>query len=157
MGDRIPEEPSNILPYEPPQPRRPVFSIPAWYATVAVVACMTGVFVFVAPRIEQLFVDFKPLLLELKMEFPGITVFFLSTARWFRSDLGWFYLWTLPVILGFIAPLFSRNRPQDARSQRRQIVLWMRVANIAIFLFLLFCIIAFGLPVIRLYSLVKGS
>ena len=55
------------------------------------VAIVSMIMIFVIPKFEQIFKDFKT-------ELPGITKILLSTSRWFANDYGWAYVLCAPII-----------------------------------------------------------
>jgi type IV pilus assembly protein PilC len=70
---------------------------PAVVITIAV-AIVSMIMIFVIPKFEQIFKDFKT-------ELPGITKILLAVSRWFANDYGWAYVIFAPVGLMLIVKL----------------------------------------------------
>ena len=62
---------------------------PAVVITIAV-AIVSMIMVFVIPKFEQIFKDFKT-------ELPGITKVLLAVSRWFANEYGWAYVLFAPI------------------------------------------------------------
>lgn len=62
---------------------------PAVVISIAV-AIVSMIMIFVIPKFEQIFKDFKT-------ELPGITKILLSVSRWFANDYGWAYILFAPI------------------------------------------------------------
>lgn len=62
---------------------------PAVVISIAV-AIVSMIMIFVIPKFEQIFKDFKT-------ELPGITKVLLSVSRWFANDYGWAYILFAPI------------------------------------------------------------
>jgi len=62
---------------------------PAVVITIAV-AIVSMIMIFVIPKFEQIFKDFKT-------ELPGITQVLLAVSRWFAQDYGWAYVLFAPI------------------------------------------------------------
>jgi type IV pilus assembly protein PilC len=62
---------------------------PAVVITIAV-AIVSMIMIFVIPKFEQIFRDFKT-------ELPGITQVLLTISRWFAQDYGWAYVLFAPI------------------------------------------------------------
>jgi type IV pilus assembly protein PilC len=62
---------------------------PAVVITIAV-AIVSMIMIFVIPKFEQIFKDFKT-------ELPGITKVLLAISRWFANDYGWAYVLFAPI------------------------------------------------------------
>ncbi|HEV7301513.1 MAG TPA: type II secretion system F family protein [Tepidisphaeraceae bacterium] len=56
------------------------------------VAIVSMIMIFVIPKFEQIFLDFK-------VELPGITKALLAVSRWFANDYGWAYVLFSPIII----------------------------------------------------------
>jgi type IV pilus assembly protein PilC len=56
------------------------------------VGIVSMIMVFVIPKFEQIFKDFKT-------ELPGITKVLLNVSRWFANDYGWAYVLASPIII----------------------------------------------------------
>jgi type IV pilus assembly protein PilC len=56
------------------------------------VAIVSMIMIFVIPKFEQIFLDFKT-------ELPGITKVLLAISRWFANDYGWAYVLFSPIII----------------------------------------------------------
>jgi type IV pilus assembly protein PilC len=56
------------------------------------VAIVSMIMIFVIPKFEQIFLDFKT-------ELPGITKVLLAVSRWFANDYGWAYVLFSPIII----------------------------------------------------------
>ncbi len=56
------------------------------------VAIVSMIMIFVIPKFETIFKDFK-------VELPGITKVLLTVSRWFANDYGWAYVLFSPVII----------------------------------------------------------
>ncbi len=56
------------------------------------IGIVSMIMVFVIPKFETIFKDFK-------VELPGITRVLLSVSRWFANDYGWAYVLCSPIIL----------------------------------------------------------
>src|SRR6476646_5557761 len=65
--------------------------------TIAV-GVVTMIMIFVIPKFEQIFKDFKT-------ELPGITQVLLAVSRWFANDYGWAYVLFSPIGLMLIIKL----------------------------------------------------
>jgi len=50
------------------------------------------IMIFVVPKFEQIFKDFK-------VKLPGATVLLLTISRWFANDYGWIYMIAAPVAI----------------------------------------------------------
>ena len=59
------------------------------------------IMIFVIPKFEQIFKDFKT-------ELPGITKVLLYTSRWFANDYGWAYVLFSPIAI-FVLIKLSRS------------------------------------------------
>src|SRR4026207_1480538 len=62
---------------------------PAVVITIAV-AIVSMIMIFVIPKFEQIFKDFKT-------ELPGTTRVLLAVSRWFAQDYGWAYVLFAPI------------------------------------------------------------
>lgn len=62
---------------------------PAVVITIAV-GIVSMIMIFVIPKFEQIFKDFKT-------ELPGITKLLLAISRWFANDYGWAYVLFSPI------------------------------------------------------------
>ena len=62
---------------------------PAVVITIAI-GIVTMIMIFVVPKFEQIFKDFK-------VKLPGATVLLLTISRWFANDYGWIYMIAAPV------------------------------------------------------------
>jgi len=68
---------------------------PAVVITIAI-GIVTMIMIFVVPKFEQIFKDFK-------VKLPGATVLLLTISRWFANDYGWIYMIAAPVaIIGLL-------------------------------------------------------
>jgi type IV pilus assembly protein PilC len=54
------------------------------------VAIVSMIMIFVIPKFEQIFKDFKT-------DLPGITMLLLNISRWFANDYGWAYVLFFPI------------------------------------------------------------
>jgi type IV pilus assembly protein PilC len=70
---------------------------PAVVITIAI-GIVSMIMIFVIPKFEQIFKDFKT-------ELPGITKILLSVSRWFANDYGWAYVLFAPIGLILIIKL----------------------------------------------------
>src|SRR5689334_11021216 len=64
---------------------------PAVVITIAV-GIVSMIMIFVIPKFEQIFKDFKT-------DLPGITKILLAVSRWFANDYGWAYVLFSPIAL----------------------------------------------------------
>ncbi len=64
---------------------------PAVVISIAV-AIVSMIMIFVIPKFEQIFLDFKT-------ELPGITKVLLAVSRWFAVSYGWAYVLFSPIII----------------------------------------------------------
>src|SRR5690606_15334901 len=70
---------------------------PAVVITIAV-GIVSMIMIFVIPKFEQIFLDFKT-------ELPGVTKLLLAISRWFANDYGWAYIICAPVIIMLLVRL----------------------------------------------------
>src|SRR5438093_4524564 len=70
---------------------------PAVVITIAV-GIVSMIMIFVIPKFEQIFKDFKT-------ELPGITKLLLAISRWFANDYGWAYVLFFPIGLWLVIKL----------------------------------------------------
>lgn len=70
---------------------------PAVVISIAV-AIVSMIMIFVIPKFEQIFLDFKT-------ELPGITKVLLAVSRWFANDYGWAYVLFSPIIISITLKL----------------------------------------------------
>jgi type IV pilus assembly protein PilC len=70
---------------------------PAVVISIAV-GIVSMIMIFVIPKFQQIFKDFK-------VELPGITKLLLSMSHWFAADFGWAYIIVLPLVLVGIVKL----------------------------------------------------
>src|SRR4051794_739683 len=70
---------------------------PAVVITIAV-GIVSMIMIFVIPKFEQIFKDFKT-------DLPGITKILLAVSRWFANDYGWAYVLFAPIGLMLIVKL----------------------------------------------------
>ena len=70
---------------------------PAVVITIAV-GIVSMIMIFVIPKFEQIFKDFKT-------ELPGITKVLLAVSRWFANDYGWAYVLFSPIAMVLIIKL----------------------------------------------------
>ncbi|MBC7785364.1 MAG: type II secretion system F family protein [Burkholderiales bacterium] len=70
---------------------------PAVVISIAV-AIVSMIMIFVIPKFEQIFKDFKT-------ELPGITKVLLAVSRWFANDYGWAYVLFAPIGIMLIVKL----------------------------------------------------
>jgi type IV pilus assembly protein PilC len=70
---------------------------PAVVITIAV-GIVSMIMIFVIPKFEQIFKDFKT-------ELPGITKILLAISRWFANDYGWAYVLFAPIGIMLIVKL----------------------------------------------------
>ena len=70
---------------------------PAVVITIAV-GIVSMIMIFVIPKFEQIFKDFKT-------ELPGITKILLAVSRWFANDYGWAYVLFSPIAFILIIKL----------------------------------------------------
>src|SRR5687767_5520065 len=64
---------------------------PAVVITIAV-GIVSMIMIFVIPKFEEIFKDFKT-------ELPGITKLLLAVSRWFANDYGWLIVMLSPIVL----------------------------------------------------------
>src|SRR5688572_8024823 len=64
---------------------------PAVVITIAV-AIVSMIMIFVIPKFEQIFVDFK-------VQLPGITQLLLDISRWFANQYGWLWVIATPIVI----------------------------------------------------------
>jgi type IV pilus assembly protein PilC len=55
------------------------------------IGIVSMIMVFVIPKFEQIFKDFKT-------ELPGVTKLLLAISRWFANDYGWAYVLAFPIV-----------------------------------------------------------
>jgi type IV pilus assembly protein PilC len=70
---------------------------PAVVITIAV-GIVSMIMIFVIPKFEQIFKDFKT-------DLPGITKLLLAISRWFANDYGWAYVLFSPIAMMLIIKL----------------------------------------------------
>src|SRR3954470_11526346 len=70
---------------------------PAVVISIAV-AIVSMIMIFVIPKFEQIFKDFKT-------DLPGITKILLSVSRWFANEYGWAYVLFAPIAMMLIVKL----------------------------------------------------
>ncbi len=70
---------------------------PAVVISIAV-GIVSMIMIFVIPKFEQIFKDFKT-------ELPGITKILLAISRWFANDYGWAYILFAPIGIMLIVKL----------------------------------------------------
>src|SRR5438046_8858450 len=70
---------------------------PAVVITIAV-GIVSMIMIFVIPKFEQIFKDFKT-------DLPGITKILLAISRWFANDYGWAYVLFAPIGIMLIVKL----------------------------------------------------
>jgi type IV pilus assembly protein PilC len=66
------------------------------------VAIVSMIMIFVIPKFEQIFKDFKT-------DLPGITVMLLVISRWFATQYGWAYVLFSPIILAVLIKLIRMS------------------------------------------------
>jgi type IV pilus assembly protein PilC len=64
------------------------------------VGIVSMIMIFVIPKFEQIFLDFKT-------ELPGVTKVLLAVSRWFARDYGWAYLLCAPIVFMLIVRLIK--------------------------------------------------
>src|SRR3954462_1764418 len=64
------------------------------------VGIVSMIMIFVIPKFEQIFKDFKT-------ELPGITQVLLAVSRWFAHDYGWAYVLFSPIAFALIVKLIK--------------------------------------------------
>src|SRR5688572_11522388 len=74
---------------------------PAVVITIAV-GIVSMIMIFVIPKFEQIFKDFKT-------ELPGITKILLAVSRWFANDYGWAYILFAPIGIMLIVKLIRMS------------------------------------------------
>ena len=74
---------------------------PAVVISIAV-GVVSMIMIFVIPKFEQIFKDFKT-------ELPDITKVLLYVSRWFANDYGWAYLICAPVIFSLVTKLIKMS------------------------------------------------
>ena len=62
------------------------------------VAIVSMIMIFVIPKFEQIFKDFK-------VQLPGVTQILLDTSRWFANEYGWLYVILFPVVVVMLIKL----------------------------------------------------
>src|SRR5947207_8489791 len=62
------------------------------------VGVVTMIMIFVIPKFQDIFKDFK-------VELPAITKMLLSISRWFANDYGWAYILAFPIVWGLMIKL----------------------------------------------------
>ncbi len=70
---------------------------PAVVISIAV-GVVSMIMIFVIPKFEQIFKDFKT-------DLPGITQMLLSVSRWFANQYGWAYIIATPIVVALIVKL----------------------------------------------------
>lgn len=70
---------------------------PAVVITIAV-GIVSMIMIFVIPKFEQIFLDFKT-------ELPGVTKLLLAISRWFANDYGWAYIICAPIVVMLLVRL----------------------------------------------------
>jgi type II secretory pathway component PulF len=149
------ESPQPTLEYRSPHSAaaRPVFSVPAFVASGAVVAVLLLDLLVVVPRFGAIFRDFAAPL-------PGITELLLSVSRFFAGG-AWVVFLVLPVVIGFLAALLAPAQPavepSEGRRRRRTISLMYLLMTLAIAAILLVTIVALFMPMIALVNAVSGK
>src|ERR1700712_989161 len=66
------------------------------------VGVVTMIMIFVIPKFQDIFKDFK-------VELPGITKMLLSISKWFATQYGWAYIIAFPVVWGLIIKLLKMS------------------------------------------------
>ena len=74
---------------------------PAVVISIAV-GIVSMIMIFVIPKFEQIFKDFKT-------ELPGITKILLAVSRWFANDYGWAYVLFAPIGIMLIVKLIRMS------------------------------------------------
>ena len=66
------------------------------------VAIVSMIMIFVIPKFEQIFKDFKT-------DLPGITKVLLAVSRWFANEYGWAYVLFSPIIITLLIKLIRMS------------------------------------------------
>src|SRR5438067_2217245 len=66
------------------------------------VGIVSMIMIFVIPKFEQIFKDFKT-------ELPGITKILLAVSRWFATEYGWAYVLFSPIIITLLIKLIRMS------------------------------------------------
>jgi type IV pilus assembly protein PilC len=66
------------------------------------VGVVTMIMIFVIPKFQDIFKDFK-------VELPGITKLLLAISHWFANDYGWAYILAFPIVWGLIIKLLKMS------------------------------------------------
>ena len=126
------------LDYQPPEPRRKVFSFIAMLAVAFPLAVFYGVLAMLVPRMEKTYAD-------MGMKLPGVTQAVLSFSRW-ATQFGWVTIAIVPVALGAIVPWFV----QPSARPRRSLVALLLFINSILMMVLILVVIALVLPTFKL-------
>ena len=152
MVTQPPPIPPRALDYGGPDPQSPGRSaddwiwafLPPFLSFGAVIGVFTLAMVFVIPRFEQIFKDFR-------LDLPGPTKLLLAVSRWFTNDYGWAFsvaaCTALAVGLAFL----------DERARRRRRWLYPLLALLLFIGAVVFVILALFLPMISLMDGISGT
>jgi hypothetical protein len=133
------------LPYASPPdtPRRQVFSFYAFGMAAFLLLFVSLVCILLVPVMRKMFADYGSSL-------PAITTMFLKFSETFSNYL-WLPSWGLPVVAGFVTPLFVPvNATPERRKRAWRIAYW--IVTLCGILFLLITILALVIPMIQLTS-----
>ena len=152
MATSPPPLPPRQLDYGRPDPASPgpdrsdwawAF-LPPFLSFGAAIGVITLAMVFVIPRFEQIFKDFK-------MDLPGPTKLLLAISRWFTNNYGWAVsavaCTALAVGLAFL----------DGRARRRGRWFYPLLAALVFVGVVVFVVIALFLPMITLVEGISGT
>jgi hypothetical protein len=131
------------LPYHTPPDRRQIFSWPVFIVCACVIAMLFGVFGYLFPRLQAIYVEFAVWL-------PGVTrVVFLGAQ--FMKQRGLLLSTSLPLVLGFLVP-FALARKRRPLTREQAWILVLIIVNILLTVALTLVIIAWVLPMYRLIT-----
>ncbi|MCY2951728.1 MAG: hypothetical protein NTU53_07085 [Planctomycetota bacterium] len=102
---------------------------------------------FVVPRFEAIFKDFK-------VQLPTVTLTVLAWSRWLRGGFGWLALLPLPVVIAFLVPPTpDRHDARASIASRILLVLGLFVLVLSVFVF----VAALMLPLLPLSGAISGK
>ena len=147
------DDPRPPLPLDYPTPRprgRRAFAIGTFVSSGLAVLILCGLLVFVAPMFEAAFKDFGVAL-------PLPTVLLLRAGR-VAAGGGWVVAALIPILLGFVAPLFDRyDDAENGTSVRRRRRGWFGLLLTLLFgLIVMFVTLALLLPMAQLITAVSA-
>ena len=130
--------------------RLPPFSLPAFFATGAIMLLSGWILAIVVPRMEMLYKDYG-------LRLPAATQLLLDVAR-FLSQSGFLPAMILPVLVALLVPhLIPRTRQDDGKSDApgRRLMAWavaLLLVNLVTFVVFIVVGVTLWLPMMNLMS-----